>query len=156
MPKKIKFIWIGKLKKSYWQAAVDSYLKKLSKYYAIQEVCLKDAPGSFSAEKRLEVEGEAIQKKVTTGDRLISLDSKGKQFTSVSFARCLQRWHQDPALQPCFIIGGSFGLSAGLKEKSHLLLSFGSLTLPHELARVILLEQLYRAATILSNHPYHH
>ena len=156
MSKKIKFIWIGKLKKRYWQSAVDNYLQKLSRYYTIQEVCLKAAPGNLPAKNKREVEEEAVKKKITPRDRLISLDSQGSQYTSDSFAACLRSWHQDPGLEPCFIIGGSFGLSEGLKKRSHLLLSFGLLTLPHELARVVLVEQLYRAATILSNRPYHH
>lgn len=156
MPKTIKFIWIGKLKKNYWQAAVASYLNKLSRYYLIQEVCLKDSFGSLSPEKRRERDEAAIRSKISGKERLISLDSQGEQYTSVNLAKQLQRWYQDPALDPCFIIGGPFGLSKGLKEESHLLLSLGRLTLPHELARVVLVEQLYRAATILSNHPYHH
>lgn len=156
MSKKIKFLWIGKLKKPYWQQAAQNYLKKLAGYYSVQEVTLKDGHAQLSRQHRLESEQMAIQKSLQPKDFLIALDSLGKQYDSRAFAHCLQSWLQEPGLDPCFLIGGPFGLNRSMKEQSHSLLSLGRLTLPHELARVILLEQIYRASTILCNHPYHH
>lgn len=156
MSNKIKCIWIGKLKKSYWQVAVDEYLKKIAGFYTIRHTTLKDAPPGLSPQKKREAEQKAVQRSLRPRDFLIALDSQGKQYTSPEFAQCLQGWLQEPGLDPCFVLGGSYGLSETIKEESRILLSFGLPTLPHELARVLLLEQIYRAGAIIWKHPYHH
>jgi 23S rRNA (pseudouridine1915-N3)-methyltransferase len=156
MSNKIKCIWIGKLKKTYWQVAVDEYLKKISGFFAIGTMTLKDGPSGLPPLKKREAEQKAILKSLQPRDYVIALDSRGTQYTSPQFAQCLQSWLQDPGRDPCFVLGGPYGLSEAVKKQSRLLLSFGLPTLPHELARVLLLEQIYRAGAILWKHPYHH
>lgn len=156
MAVKINFIWIGHLKKGAFHEAVSLYWKRLSRYYRIREICLKDSSGRLPPEKRVELESKAVKDNLDGGDIPICLDHQGQSFTSGIFARYLDSWLQEPNKKPCFIIGGAFGLSPELKKSSRLLLSLGPLTLPHELARLVLIEQVYRAATILHGHPYHH
>ena len=152
----IKFIWIGKLKTTYWTAAQEHYWKRLSRYHRLEEVTLKDSPSHLPEIKRAERESQAIQARLAPRDLAICLDTSGTAMSSVRLARHLRVWTQDRNRSPCFIIGGPFGLSQDLLDTSQTVLSFGPLTLPHELARIILLEQLYRAATLNHNHPYHH
>ena len=156
MASRIKFIWIGKLKKNYWTAAQDHYWKRLSRYHQLEEVTLKDSPARLPADKRAEQESRSILAKLSNQDLVISLDCTGNSLSSIKLASHLNTWTQDRNRKPCFIIGGPYGLSRELLDESSMVLSFGPMTLPHELARIILLEQLYRAATLNHNHPYHH
>jgi 23S rRNA (pseudouridine1915-N3)-methyltransferase len=156
MAKKLRFIWIGKLKKRFWQEATQHYWRHLGRYFSLQEICLKSAPASMDPEQSKQEESKRILQKLNTRDRTIILDSQGQALTSPELARKLQLWIQDNERRPCFILGGSYGLDQGLCSQADLQLSLGPITLPHELARVVLLEQLYRATCINLNHPYHH
>jgi 23S rRNA (pseudouridine1915-N3)-methyltransferase len=154
--KKLRFIWIGKLKKKFWQDAAQHYWQRLEKYYSLEEICLKDGPAQLEAAERIEAEGQNISKKISPKDLLITLDEKGRTLSSPALANKLQNWLEEPSTSPCFVIGGAFGLSSAIKQKSQFILSLGPLTLPHDLARIVLLEQIYRAATINLGLPYHH
>jgi len=156
MTAQMTFIWIGELKKSHFQEPVALYWKRLQHYYRVHEICLKDASGRLSPEQRRDKESTAVEDRLGNRDAPICLDQRGRSFSSEAFAEQLSSWLQDGSMRPCFIIGGAFGLSPQLLGKARLCLSLSPLTFPHELARLILLEQVYRAATILHNHPYHH
>jgi 23S rRNA (pseudouridine1915-N3)-methyltransferase len=155
MAAQITFIWIGQLKNSVFVEPVALYWQRLQRYYRLREVCLKDASGRLPAKQRVEQESQAVLNALDDRDTPICLDHQGKALASTAFAQYLRSWLEEPNKRPCFIIGGAFGLSRQLKQRSRLVLSLGPLTFPHELARLILLEQVYRAATILHNHPYH-
>jgi 23S rRNA (pseudouridine1915-N3)-methyltransferase len=151
MPLKIKVAWIGKTKEPAIQALTDEYLKRISHYAEAEAVVLKDEAAILSL-----ASGERKQHKNENKDRhkLILLDSRGKQFSSEELAEFLER-EQVNAIPLLFAIGGSDGFSEEARRRAPFILSLGKMTLPHELARVVLLEQLYRAFTILKNHPYH-
>jgi 23S rRNA (pseudouridine1915-N3)-methyltransferase len=142
---KIKVVWIGKTKSPAIQALTDEYLKRLSHYAETEGVALKD---------------EAALLKLCAADArpkqaLILLDSKGKQLSSEEFSKFLGD-HQDRNPSPLLLaIGPANGFSEETRKSATLVLSLGKMTLAHELARVVLLEQLYRAFTILKGHPYH-
>jgi 23S rRNA (pseudouridine1915-N3)-methyltransferase len=143
---KIKVAWIGKTKEPAIQALTDEYLKRIARYADVAGVALKDEAAILSM-----AAGEKQQK-----DRhaLVILDSRGKQFSSEELAAFLER-EQVNATPLLFAIGGSDGFSEEARRQARFALSLGRMTLPHELARVVLLEQLYRAFTILRHHPYH-
>jgi len=151
MPLKIKVAWIGKTKEPAIQALTDEYLKRISHYAEAEAVVLKDEAAILSL-----ASGERKQHKNENKDRhkLILLDSRGKQFSSEELAEFLER-EQVNAIPLLFAIGGSDGFSEEARRRARFILSLGKMTLPHELARAVLLEQLYRAFTILKNHPYH-
>ena len=107
------------------------------------------------AERRLTEEAIALASVVPDGAITILLDSRGENFSSDSFAGRLRGWRDGGRETVCFIIGGADGLGAALRERADLILAFGSATWPHQLARIMLMEQIYRALTILSGHPYH-
>jgi 23S rRNA (pseudouridine1915-N3)-methyltransferase len=144
---KIKVAWIGKTKEPAIEALTDEYLKRISRYAEVAGVALRDEAAILSV-----ASGERQQSKER--HKLVLLDSRGKQFSSEELAEFLER-EQVNATPLLFAIGGSDGFSEEARRRAGLTLSLGRMTLPHELARVVLVEQLYRAFTILANHPYH-
>ena len=142
---KIQVAWVGKTKEAAIQKLTDDYLKRISHYAAVEGISVKD---------------EAAIQRIAAGERqgqkhkLILLDARGKQLSSEELAQFIDR-ERAQALPLLFAIGGADGFSDAARHKAELVLSFGKMTLPHELARVVLLEQLYRAFTILNHHPYH-
>ncbi len=100
-------------------------------------------------------EAAAISAHITDKSVLVALDERGKTSNSTAFARNLGRWRDEGIANTFFVIGGADGLSPELRRKAKLAIAFGSATWPHQMVRVMLLEQLYRAATILAGHPYH-
>jgi len=141
---KLKIAWIGKTKEPAIQALTDDYLKRLSRYAEVEAGPLKDEPALVN-------QGRTSHNKRT----LVLLDERGKQFSSEELAKFLGD-HQDRNPLPLmFAVGPADGFTAQARQSAALVLSFGKMTLPHELARVVLLEQLYRAFTILKRHPYH-
>jgi 23S rRNA (pseudouridine1915-N3)-methyltransferase len=144
---KLKLAWIGKTKEPAIQSLTDEYLKRISHYADIAALAFKDETAILSLAK-----GERNNNKER--HKLILLDSRGKQLSSEELAELLDR-EQINATPLLFAIGGSDGFTDEARKRSEFMLSLGKMTLPHELARVVLLEQIYRAFTILKNHPYH-
>ncbi len=139
---KIKVAWIGKTKEPAIDVLTNEYLKRISRYADIAGLSLKNEAAILSL-----AGGKQRHK-------LVLLDSRGKQFSSEDLAEFLER-EQLNAIPLLFAIGGSDGFSEETRRHAGFTLSLGKMTLPHELARVVLLEQLYRAFTILKHHPYH-
>ena len=108
-----------------------------------------------TAAKRSAEEGAALLKLARDADVIIALDERGKALTSQAFAQLLAKTRDDGAGAAAILIGGPDGLSPAVREAAHIKLSYGAITLPHGLSRIVLAEQLYRAATILAGHPYH-
>jgi 23S rRNA (pseudouridine1915-N3)-methyltransferase len=154
--KSIKIIVVGKLKKPFWSEAAEHYLGPLSRFARTERLIVKDAPAHLPPAERITREAEAIRAKITPQDLVVCLDQHGQPLTSPDLAVQLGKWIEDPQKRPCFVIGGAYGLAEDLLSGCDKLLGLGPMTLPHELAQVILLEQLYRAVAILQNLPYHH
>jgi 23S rRNA (pseudouridine1915-N3)-methyltransferase len=154
--KTLSFLWIGSLKKAWWREACEHYAKRLGRFHSINETVLKDAPGKLPEQERRRHEGARILEKLSPGDFAVVLDESGTQLGSRELAERLRTWIEDPGRAPCFVIGGAFGISDEVLQRADFAWSLGKLTLPHELARVVLLEQIYRASTILAGAPYHH
>ena len=142
---KIKVAWIGKTKEPAIQALTADYLKRISRYAEVEGVALKDEAGVLALAR-----GERQKDR----HKLVLLDSRGKQLSSEELAAFHER-EQLQALPLLFAIGGADGFSEEGRRQAGFVLSLGRMTLPHELARVVLLEQIYRAFTIMKNHPYH-
>ena len=155
----IKVICVGKSKEKYWDAAYAEYLKRLRAYCSPEVIEVREArlPANASpADERnvIDAEGRDILGRISGGDFVIALDIHGKEFSSEELARKISDISFNNS-RICFIIGGSLGLSDEVKERADLRLSFGKITLPHQLARVVLLEQIYRAFKINSGEAYH-
>ena len=149
----IKIICLGKIKESYINDAIKEYTKRLSKYTEIKIIELDDV-GIDDKKVVLKKEEEKILKVLNDKEYIITLEIEGNEISSLDFARKIN----DIFIQSSnitFIIGGSYGLSDYIKKKSNYKLSFSKMTFPHQLFRVILLEQLYRAFKINNNEEYH-
>lgn len=149
----IKIITVGKIKENYLKEAINEYQKRLSKYVKLSIIELNDI-NDKNTQIILDKEKEEILKYLNKNDYIISLDINGKELSSETFAKKLDNLFITNA-NIAFIIGGSYGLHDEIKQKSHELLSFSKLTFPHQLFRVILLEQIYRAYRINNNESYH-
>lgn len=149
----IKIITTGKIKEKYLKEAISEYTKRLSKYTKLEIIELND----YDFDNKnivLEKEKDQILKYINDKDYIITLEIEGKQFSSTEFAEKIDNIFLSNS-NITFIIGGSYGLHDDIKKKSNLALSFSKFTFPHQLFRVILLEQIYRAFKIIKNESYH-
>ena len=152
--KKITLICVGTIKEKYLTDAINEYKKRIQKFFDLNIVEIAESKllsSQKEIEKALNEEGNKILEKAK-GKTLVSLCVEGKQKTSEEFAQFVNKATDDGEL--CFVIGSSFGLSPEVKKNS-INISFSKLTFPHQLMRVIFLEQLYRAGTITNNITYH-
>jgi 23S rRNA (pseudouridine1915-N3)-methyltransferase len=144
---------VGKLRPSY-REAVDDYLRRLGRYLKVREVEVREASRAPSVEAQRAEEAERLLVKRPAGSRLVALARQGTGWSSEELAQRVERWRQE-ARPVALAIGGSHGLAPDLLASAAERWSLGPLTLPHELARVVVAEQLYRASTILRGEPYH-
>lgn len=157
---KINVIAVGKLKEKYLRDACEEYKKRLSAYakvniIEIEEYRCGDNPSPAEIERVKKKEGEAISAKIPKGSYIIPMCIEGKELSSEEIAEKLEGVTVQGFGEITFIIGGSFGISDKVKSLGNLRLSFGKITLPHQLMRVVTLEQIYRALSILNNSKYH-
>ncbi len=144
---------VGRLRSSYREAC-DDYLRRLGRYLKVSEVEVKEASRAPTVEAQREEESGRLLARAPAGATLVALAREGSPWTSEELAERVEGWRV--AARPlAFVIGGSHGLAVGLLASAAVRWSLGPLTLPHELARVIVVEQLYRAFTILRGEPYH-
>jgi 23S rRNA (pseudouridine1915-N3)-methyltransferase len=150
---KIKIVWIGKTKEPAIQALTDEYLKRIARYVPVEGLSLRDEAALLESCGRT---GSGKAAKAGSGNAtLIAMDSRGKQFSSEQFAGFLGNYQDRNPLPLTFAVGPADGFSDAVRNAAQHTISLGSITLPHELARVVLLEQIYRAFSILKGHPYH-
>jgi len=155
----IQVVCVGKIKEKYLVNGIKEYVKRLSKYtkVTIKEVNDVVAPESLSEKEQDQVkeqEGERLRKQMKES-YVIALALEGKSIDSVEFAKEIERIQTYHSSRITFLIGGSLGLSKSLLKEADMLLSFSKMTFPHQLMRLILLEQVYRSFRILNNEPYH-
>ena len=153
--KNIKILSVGSMVEPHWKAAAQHYIKRIGHTAKLQMITVKDAPPKFLPQAKMEDESSRLMRHLASKDILICLDDKGKQHSSEQFASLLQQ-HYDYGETPCFVIGGAYGLSQEIKASARHLISLSKFTFPHELALVMLLEQVYRSETILLGTGYHH
>lgn len=157
---KINVIAIGKLKERYWEDAIREYAKRLSAYCTLEIIALKESPvGSNPSEAEeaaaIREEGREILGRIKREDYVISLEIKGKVLDSEELAWNLERLAISGRSTVDFVIGGSMGLSEEVSQRADLRLSFSAMTFPHQMMRVILLEQIYRSFKIIRGETYH-
>ena len=149
----IKIICIGSIKEKYLKEAIEEYSKRLSKYTKLEIIELKDYSIN-EIYKCLKLEEEEILKHIKEKDYVITLEIEGEELSSIDFSNKIDNILQTNS-NIDFIIGGSYGLSDNIKRLSNYKLSFSKMTFPHQLFRIILLEQIYRSFKILNNETYH-
>ncbi len=154
---KITILCVGKLKETYWKNAEAEYLKRLTPYAKIQIQEIPEEPfrDNDVREKIQEKEAIKIEQHLKKGAVIIALHERGKEFTSVEFAKFLEN-NSGRGEEIIFVIGGPLGLHESLLEKVHFQISLSQFTFPHQMVRTILLEQVYRSATIMNKKQYHY
>lgn len=151
---KINIISIGTFENSYFKEIFQNYTKRLKWEVFLKEINPKNA-NNFSKEQIKENEAKYILQALKPQQRIIVLDENGKQFKSREFAKKISDFALGGDSEINFIIGGAEGLSPEIIRKADLVISLGLMTMPHLMVRIVLIEQIYRAYTIINNHPYH-
>lgn len=154
---RVTLIAIGRLKSGPERDLFEDYRRRLARGAALGPLEIKEveARGKLSGEELKAREGELLLVALPEGARLVALDERGTDLDSAGFAEKLGAWRDQGVREVAFVVGGADGLSEDLRRRADLVLSFGRLTWPHKLVRPLLAEQLFRAETILSGHPYH-
>lgn len=147
---KFRFVWVGKTKDKNWRALQEEYLARLSHFVKFEITEVKDSFPSIDAE----IEGKRILENVNQSTFVCLLDVKGRLISSYELAKEIEKWQNRGFKEVAFIVGGAQGVSAEVVKRADLGLSLSLLTFTHEMARAVLLEQLYRAYTIIKGFPY--
>jgi 23S rRNA (pseudouridine1915-N3)-methyltransferase len=150
----IKIISVGKVKTRHWQQAESEYIERVQRYTDFQTVTVKDSFAS-RAELIKEQEASGILNKISADEFVLALDSDGQQMSSEEFAEFIRNKLLHGTNKLTFVLGGPLGLADSILKRANFVLAFSKMTLPHELCKVMLLEQIYRAFTIIRNEKYH-
>lgn len=156
----VKIFCVGKIKEKFYRDAIDEYVKRLSKYCSVSVAEVPDEKTSENAsDTEIDIvkdkEGERLLKHINDRDFVIALAILGKQMDSVAFSKYIEDLGIQGKSSLVFVIGGSLGLSDNVLKRADYQISFSKMTFPHQLMRVILSEQIYRAMRIMKNEPYH-
>ena len=155
---KITLLAIGKTDSDYFIKGISEYTKRLEHYISFDTQIIPDIKNTknLTIDQQKEKEGELILKNIQSGDYIVLLDDKGKEYTSMQFASYIEKKTHTVPKRLVFIIGGPYGFSKSVYEKANEKLTLSRMTFSHQMVRLIFVEQLYRAMTILNNEPYHH
>jgi len=155
---KIKLLVVGKTDDKRIQSLIDDYTNRLKHYIPFDLEVIPDIKNvkKLSMDQQKTKEGELILSKVSPSDRLILLDEKGKEFSSMNFSKYIQKHMNSGVKQVIFVVGGPYGFSKEVYSKAQGKISLSQMTFSHQMIRLFFVEQIYRAFTILKNEPYHH
>lgn len=155
---KIRLLCIGKTDDRYIQEGVEKYLKRLKHYVSFQIVELPDIKNvkNLSENQQKDREGDLLLKNIHAQDFVVLLDERGKEFRSIEFSAYLEHKMVSSTAQLVFIIGGPYGFSAAVQQRASYTISLSKMTFSHQMIRLFLVEQLYRAYSIMRGEPYHH
>lgn len=155
---KFVLLVVGKTIEKHYVTAIDDYTERCKHYASFDMEVIPELKNtkSLSADQQKEKEGELILKALQPGDVMVLLDEHGKEFRSVEFARWVEKKMQTVAKRLVFIIGGPYGFSSAVYQAASEKISLSKMTFSHQMIRIIFVEQLYRAFSILNNSPYHH
>ncbi len=152
---KLRLLWVGKTQEAWVKAGIEEYAGRLGRYFPLTIAEAKEEKGA-QAEAGREVECTRLARLVPKNARLILLDERGEELTSPEMANFLGRERDLGTPELVFVVGGAYGFSADFRAQAHKTFALSRMTFTHQMVRVVLLEQLYRAYTILNNEPYHH
>lgn len=155
---KIVFLVIGKTDESYLDTGILKYIKRLEHYVPFEMKIIPDIKNrkTLTEEQQKKAEGELILSNINVGDDLILLDENGKTFSSVAFSQWIEKQMNIGSKRMVFVVGGPYGFSKEVYAKAKFKISLSEMTFSHQMIRLIFVEQLYRAFTIIKGEPYHH
>ena len=155
---KIVFLVIGKTDESYLDTGILKYIKKLEHYVPFEMKIIPDIKNrkTLTEDQQKKAEGELILSNINIGDDLVLLDENGKTFSSVTFSQWIEKQMNIGSKRMIFVVGGPYGFSKEVYAKAKFKISLSEMTFSHQMIRLIFVEQLYRAFTIIKGEPYHH
>lgn len=155
---KIQFLTVGKTHEAYVKEGIEDFTKRISRYYTVEWKILPAAKQTINSTENetKKKEAETILQAITTDDYLVLLDERGKQISSTELARFITARTNSSVRNVIFLIGGAFGVDEEVKRRANFIWSLSQLVFPHQLVRLVLAEQIYRACTIIRNEKYHH
>ena len=155
---KILFLVIGKTDESYLETGISKFIKRLEHYIPFEMKVIPDIKNrkTLNEEQQKILEGDLILSQVAPGDDLILLDENGKTFSSVAFSQWIEKQMNTSTKRIIFVVGGPYGFSKDVYTKAKFKISLSEMTFSHQMIRLIFVEQLYRAFTIIKGEPYHH
>jgi 23S rRNA (pseudouridine1915-N3)-methyltransferase len=151
---RIRFVWVGHTRNKHLRALQEEYLRRLRRFVRVEVKEVRSASGRRSAAETRRKEGKELLATLGQKEYGVGLDSKGRAMTTQDLAQWFRKRRDGGVDAVCFLVGGEEGLADEVLGRASLRLSLGPMTLPHELARVVLVEQVYRAFTLLAGHPY--
>ena len=155
--KPLRIFWVGKHRHRFVSDGVAYYQKLLHPLQPVELVEIRDAVHSGrDPQSGIEREGEALLKRIGEGETVVLLDEKGKQFSTRAWAAMSGRLQTETGSPVCLIVGGAYGVADAVKQRSDHIVALSRLTFPHQLARVVLMEQLYRMFSLIAGRAYHH
>jgi 23S rRNA (pseudouridine1915-N3)-methyltransferase len=152
---KIRLIWVGRTTRGYVADGVADYVGRLKRTMVVEEVVVAEA-GTGAPAYQQKVEGERLLAAIKPGERVVVLDERGKGLGSPEFAHLLGRWQDQGVRQVAFLVGGAYGMPDAVRDRADLMLALSPMVFPHQLVRIVLAEQVYRAFSILGGSGYHH
>jgi 23S rRNA (pseudouridine1915-N3)-methyltransferase len=153
---KIECLFVGKTSEKYLEDGMQIYLKRLAHYLHFSVAIIPSVSELKNQERKIKKESDSILSKIHEKDFVILLDEKGKEFSSVQLSDYLGKIMVNGTSKIYFIVGGAYGVSEEIKKRANFILSFSKFTITHQMIRILLLEQIYRAMTIIRNERYHH
>ena len=154
-PMKIRLVMVGRTERGFVEEGIRHYRERVSRTWGVEEAIIA-ATGKGDPAHQQRTEGERLLAALKPGEKVIALDELGRTLGSTAFAKQLGAWQDQGARQVAFLIGGGYGLSDAVRERADLILSLSAMTFPHQLVRILLMEQIYRANSILHGSGYHH
>jgi 23S rRNA (pseudouridine1915-N3)-methyltransferase len=153
---KIKFLIVGKNTEQWVESCINDYANRIKVFCPIEIKYVKESKNTENSTLQLKAEANSILKETKKEDFVVLMDERGKQFTSTGFASQLQTWKDTGKKSIVFIIGGAYGFDKSVTQRADMMVALSSMTFTHQMARVFLAEQLYRAFAIMNRLPYHH
>lgn len=155
---KIELFVVGKTNHNYLSPGIEDYLKRINRYIQFSIRCISDAKNTknLSQQQQKNEEGQNILVAIDNSDYVVLLDEHGKEYKSIEFASLIDKKMQTVAKRLVFVVGGPYGFSEDVYKRANEKISLSKMTFPHDLIRLIFVEQLYRAFSILNHEPYHH
>ena len=155
---KIELFVVGKTNHNYLSPGIEDYLKRINRYIQFSIRCISDAKNTknLSQQQQKNAEGQNILVAIDNSDYVVLLDEHGKEYKSIEFASLIDKKMQTVAKRLVFVVGGPYGFSEDVYKRANEKISLSKMTFPHDLIRLVFVEQLYRAFSILNHEPYHH
>ncbi len=152
---KIRLLWVGKSQEEWLKNGIEEYRRRIGRYFPLEISEVREEKGA-EAEAMRQKECERLEKALSRGSRLILLDERGEELTSLQFADFMGRYRDSGTQELAFAIGGAYGFSQSLRSRAHHSIALSRMTFTHQMVRLFLVEQIYRGCTILNNEHYHH